>query len=325
MPPFFRVDRGNFVPYLLIALTTLAPIFYGEYQYQRAEKVNHRFERRLRAAERERPNDDARGAAELIGANRASIAEADQAKTAVLDRRFELESGYCSRYVRQVVEATHSSTKYSYLFGASAKISANLFLASPYGYHWPAEKSKLGGVIQPGDILFKRRGSGGYGHVGIYVGDIPGVGKQLVAENSSTSIGRIQGAKGYRTLAQFNNDGKLDVVGRLPLPANYKAPARSVLASTPQPKTSQPVPRLILGVSHRGKISYHVVGDARLEGGHWNANAMRITSALYQKASVSTRVGVIAYLKTHGAAPYAIGQHLTDKADPRTYVFVNLT
>lgn len=62
--------------------------------------------------------------------------------------------------------------------------------------------------------LVKMVGSGGAGHIGVYVGHVPGLGDDLVAENSSTSIGRVSGAKGYRTLEQF---GHYDLLGRLPL------------------------------------------------------------------------------------------------------------
>ena len=89
-----------------------------------------------------------------------------------------------------------------------------MFLRYKYGYLWPRDKSKLGGAIEPGDILFKRyvaKNSRGiyYGHVGIYTGN------NLVWENSSTTKGRLSGAKGYRTLEQY---GTFDVVGRLPAP-----------------------------------------------------------------------------------------------------------
>lgn len=139
----------------------------------------------------------------------ASMAEATAAKGAIYDRAFRLQSGYCSQFARMVAQKSQGSEKYRYLFGASAIESANRFLKYSYGHLWPSEKAKLGGTIQPGDFLFKRYGSGGYGHVGIYAGN------GLVAENSSTRYGRIQGAKGYRTLRQF---GYFDVVGRLPDP-----------------------------------------------------------------------------------------------------------
>lgn len=127
------------------------------------------------------------------------------------------------------IETRPGGAKYAYLFGSSARISADNFLRSPWGWHWPADKAKIGG-IRAGDILFKRFGSGGYGHVGIYAGNM------LVAENSSTHVGRIQGAKGYRSLAQFNRDGGVDVIGRLPDPtAAEKAKANPAPKATPKP------------------------------------------------------------------------------------------
>jgi cell wall-associated NlpC family hydrolase len=312
---------SNLLP-LAIIFAALVPVYQTRIENAREIAALQRdvsaTSDQIETANESPPDAHAKEAAENIALNRYSIAESNTAKKGVLDRRYELESGYCSRFVRQVVEGTHG-TRYSYLFGASAKITANLFLASPYGYLWPREKSKLGGVIQPGDILFKRRGSGGYGHVGIYVGDIPGVGQQLVAENSSTSIGRIQGAKGYRTLKQFNSDNGIDVVGRLPLPTNYKAPA----ASTPAIKIP-PSPRLIFGVAQNGKISYRVIAGATLRNGRWRADTAPILSALHRHAENSRFVVVVDYLKAAKITPYAYGQHLTDKRDPRTYIFIDV-
>jgi hypothetical protein len=147
-------------------------------------------------------------------AKRQSLAEAQAAKKGILDRSFEIRSGYCSRFVRQVVQKSQGS-RFNHLFGPTSTDTTWRFVRAGYAFKWPENKARLGGVIKPGDILFKvkdrfgRPVARGYGHVGIYAGN------NLVAENSSTSKGRIQGAKGYRTLAEY---GYFDYVGRLPDP-----------------------------------------------------------------------------------------------------------
>lgn len=197
-----KVKRSAFKTAALFAIVVFATTFFSTWQP---------------TPDIEYSNDPAPTVAQTSKIDRASAAEAEAAKKATYDRAIEMRSGFCSRAVRQVVEKNHGR-KYSYLFGASAKDSANLFLKYDYGVLWPRDRAKLGGAIQPGDILFKRyvaKNSRGvyFGHVGIYAGN------NLVWENSSTSIGRLSGAKGYRSLTQFGfYNGSVDVVGRLPAP-----------------------------------------------------------------------------------------------------------
>lgn len=110
----------------------------------------------------------------------------------------------CSRFARTGTRKLYGP-KYQGLFGSTAiETGENLrdagFTAT--------------GAPQEGDHLVKMVGSGGAGHIGVYVGHVPGLGDGLVAENSSTALGRVSGAKGYRTLDQF---GHYDLLGRLPL------------------------------------------------------------------------------------------------------------
>jgi len=126
---------------------------------------------------------------------------ADAAQAAMTNPSIERQKGYCSRFVRQVVASVYGN-QYAGLFGASAIDTGNNFKHA--GFSVPVTRPD---DLQIGDILFKMTGSGGFGHVGIYVG------AKGVAENSSTSLGRISGAKGYRTLEQW---GKWQVVGRIP-------------------------------------------------------------------------------------------------------------
>jgi hypothetical protein len=155
-----------------------------------------------------------------VAKTHASLAEAKVAIKAVYDPSFVRIKHYCSRFGRQV-ELKSQNGRFQKYFGATAKITGNNFLKSPYGHRWPQDKAKLGGKLQPGDFLIKRSGSGGAGHFGVYVGPVPAFPKygNLVAENSSTAIRRVQGAKGFRTLEEFNAyGGKFDVVVRLPDP-----------------------------------------------------------------------------------------------------------
>ena len=118
---------------------------------------------------------------------------------AVTDPAFESRKGFCSRFAREVVASVYGDL-YADLFGPSALATAGDFAQAGLAVEATPKPD-------PGDILFKTAGAGPFGHVGIFTGD------KGVAENSSTSIGRVQGAKGYRLLAQF---GPFQEVGRLP-------------------------------------------------------------------------------------------------------------
>lgn len=142
----------------------------------------------------------------------SNITLATTARNALGDPDFEDADGYCQRFVRQCLEAVYGD-KYADYMEPSALLSARSFLASGLG-------TQNFRVLEVGDILYKVRGSGGFGHTGIYLGDGKGV-----AENSSTPIGRVQGAKGIRTLRQF---GEYQVMVRLPDP-NKKPVAKPVV------------------------------------------------------------------------------------------------
>lgn len=126
-------------------------------------------------------------------------------------------AGFCSRWVRQVMgNATGGKT--NRLFGSSAKASEKLWQAAGMSH----SLASLGGAkgLKPGDVLFQGFGSGGYGHVGIYLGN----GK--VAENS-TRYGGKGDARGVTDLASF---GTITSVGRYPSINGTKSNA-------PQPRT----------------------------------------------------------------------------------------
>lgn len=127
---------------------------------------------------------------------------ADAAHAAMTDSDIESGRGFCSRFVRQVVSKVYGN-QYRGLFGASAIDTGHNFRRVGLDASVTQESQ-----LEVGDILFKMTGSGGFGHVGIYVG-----GSKGLASNSSTPIGRVSGAKGYRTLGQW---GAWQLVGRIP-------------------------------------------------------------------------------------------------------------
>jgi len=115
--------------------------------------------------------------------------------------------GMCSRFVRCASRKVYGQ-KYQDLFGGSAIESGHRFERA--GLAFTPEEA---GPLQAGDILFKMQGSGGFGHIGIYLGAEDG----RVAENSSAHPAGPSGAKGYRTLAKY---GSSQLIGRLPEPGN---------------------------------------------------------------------------------------------------------
>lgn len=126
---------------------------------------------------------------------------AEAAEKAVKLPHIESAPGWCSKFCRQTVAIVHGA-KYRHLFGASARETCQRFADA--GLLVPVERGSI-----PGDLLFKcGPRDGEHGHVGIRV-----LGNR-VAENSSTTKGRVQGAKGFRTVAQF---GKVTHIARLPV------------------------------------------------------------------------------------------------------------
>jgi hypothetical protein len=125
---------------------------------------------------------------------------AENAALAVKLGKFETRRNYCSRFCRQVTAYTFGN-RFDHLFGGNAAETAHRF--NEAGCIWKAGTIE----IRPGDFLFKNH-DGPPGHVGILTDTL------LVAENSSTKIGRVRGALGFRTLHEF---GHFDYVGRLPI------------------------------------------------------------------------------------------------------------
>ena len=133
------------------------------------------------------------------------------ARKAMHDDAFVSEPGCCQMFVREIIDAVYGPTKFAMFRADSAKHAAEKWMISPYVINHDEKFEPV-----PGDLLYKTHGSGGFGHVGICVGRLyldTGDSSIYVAENASTTIGRVSGAKGYRSLIQF---GLFDVVVRLP-------------------------------------------------------------------------------------------------------------
>jgi hypothetical protein len=135
------------------------------------------------------------------------------------DDSVETRKGYCQRFVRQVMQRVYGN-KYNAYYQDSARETAEEFRAHGIGFA-PDENT----IFQEGDILYKQFDSqdgrivkDGFGHVGIFVGRVSNSLVPLVAENSSTKIGRTKGALGYRTLTQFCKPTGITWVVRLKPP-----------------------------------------------------------------------------------------------------------
>ena len=126
---------------------------------------------------------------------------AQRAVKAVTDPAFCARRGMCQCFARQVIQAELGDA-YDDYHGPNATVSA---------YRWRRGGYAVSGSPERGDLLYKTNGE--FGHVGIYVGGVEGRGQDLVAENSSKSIGRVQGAKGYRSLRDY---GPWDILVRIP-------------------------------------------------------------------------------------------------------------
>jgi cell wall-associated NlpC family hydrolase len=110
---------------------------------------------------------------------------------AMHSNRFEKAPRMCLRFVRQVVQAAGGNLAWPVPQGYNAEESRQWFVK--HGYAMPE-----GTEPENGDIVFKAPTEKvPEGHVGIVVSD------EKIGENSSTSLGRVDGAKGYRTRKQF--------------------------------------------------------------------------------------------------------------------------
>lgn len=130
--------------------------------------------------------------------------------SAVNDPAYTDIPGRCEQFQREVVENAIPD-EYNDMFLSTARLT---------GIGWQNDgRFVVTGPLEPGDLLYKTQSDGPDGHTGMYVGPVtdgPVQGSEMVCENSSTHIGRVNGAKGFRTVEQWGN---IDVIVRLPDPA----------------------------------------------------------------------------------------------------------
>lgn len=219
----------------------------------------------------------------------------------------------CQAFVRECVEAAHGGDVSEKIRAGSARLSAQLWRSLGWGFS-ASELSSQGG-LQEGDVLYKTEGSGGYGHAGIAVRR---EGRWQVAENSSTPVGRVRGALGFRTLSQF---GAFQFIGRLP--RSITTTGSNDLASTGAASgDTRPKPQLILAVKEGEAIEYFRLQSAELREGRFYADSAEIRTVL---DGGNERVEARAFLEEIGARLYREGNHLSDPDAPRVYLFVDAT
>lgn len=199
------------------------------------------------------------------------------------------ESGWCQVFVRLCYEHVYGKT-YEGFRRKSANLTGRAFRAGGL-----AMTKAQAGALQAGDILYKCPDNlDHYGHVGIFVGN------DRIAENSSTSIGRVRGALGFRTVSQF---GSYDLIVRLPA-VNAKKPDESKPA------------RLILAVKDGGNLRYVHLKNSILKDGRFGVDVNEVT----QELGVSVEIRPL--LTALGFTIYGEGNHLDDPADRRKYLFI---
>jgi hypothetical protein len=224
---------------------------------------------------------------------------ANAAIAAVLDPSddFVTQPGWCSKFVRQVVESVYGQ-QYAKLFQSSAKRTGIAFQQQGDGF--PRFDAAKHGGLQEGDILFKVNTSGEFGHVGILTA-------RGVAENSSTGLGRVHGAKGFRSLAEY---GRYDVIGRLPAPEI----------------ASDRGPRLIVAVPHASGYVYSALRTANLSRNSFYVDGAELASILdaapERRVILTGRTTLREYLMRAGIEVEKLGDHRDDATDPRYYVFL---
>lgn len=145
---------------------------------------------------------------------------AEQALRGLKSDVFPSTRGMCQKFARISVQSAIGHGYDGVLQKASAKEAALSLRAAGL-----ARDYVQGQILQPGDLLYKTIGSGGFGHVGVYVGN------NQVAENSSYHV-RNGGsdARGIRTLEQF---GAFQIVARFPAKeATPDAPVKTIAEKT---------------------------------------------------------------------------------------------
>lgn len=151
-------------------------------------------------------------------------------------------AGWCSRFVRQVLQRTGVKGD---LWGGNAIQTEDKWQAAGL----TRSLAQIGGAagLKPGDVLFQGFGSGGDGHTAIYLGN------GMIAENTTQG----QGGKRISTLDGF---GRITSVGRVDsYPDPYSAYPAGVpvrVGGLPTPFTAGTpavgAPRLVIGGTSAG-------------------------------------------------------------------------
>lgn len=117
---------------------------------------------------------------------------------------YETRPGYCGRFVRQVLQSTYPETFDASLFCGTAVETAEELVKHGHAQVFDERTMKL----EEGDVIYKTYQP--FGHAAIVTVHN---GALVIAENSSTHLGRVNGALGYRTLNEW---GAPDVIWRIP-------------------------------------------------------------------------------------------------------------
>lgn len=244
--------------------------------------------------------------ADLIYNEKAALSNPDF-KTR-LDQSIDTGPGWCMKVQRKVVQTTFGSIFDKFVVAPSDKQATAIHAAKrALGLHlgfYSNELSHFGG-LKPGDLLFKTTGSGGFGHVGMYLDP------QHVGENSSTKLGRLphRGALGYRTLEEF---GHFDVVVRLTL---------GFPISQPDPTPAPPSPKLVIITTNPDKSQTRtLIQSSTLTNGQFTAKAGELHSALLHLNSPDEVVSVRATLQALGIKPYDEKNFLKEQGRYELYI-----
>lgn len=196
---------------------------------------------------------------------------AQEATVALSKAGYPTTNNLCQKFARLVVEKVLGGKPMGSPNPLSATAAAHKLLAE--GKAFPASDLARHGGLQAGDLLYKTQGSGGFGHVGIYIGD----GK--VVENSTVHWKRSGGkdARGVRSLKEF---GAFQIVAR------FKVEEKVV--ATPVAKPSPPAivkqKRLVLNSKNFPAGKSKKVGDE-----YWIAlGALRDVGFVVQQQASST-------------------------------------
>lgn len=114
---------------------------------------------------------------------------------------YDVSPGMCERFARMVVQNAYPGQFAADLFAPTAKDTALALVH--HGHAQAFDPHTM--TLQPGDLIYKLYAP--YGHAAVVVD------ADRIAENASTSIGRVNGALGYRTFEQW---GTPDVIWRIP-------------------------------------------------------------------------------------------------------------